>query len=247
MAPTGEIPTIWASIGVICQGQYPLFYTYLNMSVDDIASLRNDYTEAGIRQGDLPDNPFDLFTEWFEQALAAGLPEANGMVIATSGEEAMPSQRTVLMKSFDRDGFYFFTNYESRKGRELARNSRISCLFPWLALHRQVEFQGRVERADKAHSADYFSSRPRGSQVGAWASRQSEVLADRETLEARVAEVGDRFGEGKIPLPDFWGGFHVIPERVEFWQGRTSRLHDRFVYTRAGRGEDRWNLERLYP
>ncbi len=217
------------------------------MPADDIASLRNDYTEAGIRQADLPDNPFDLFSRWLDEAFAAGIPEAHGMVIATAGVDGQPSQRTVLMKSFDHDGFYFYTNYASRKARELAQNPRISCLFQWLILHRQVAFQGHVEKASKENSAAYFASRPEGSQIGAWASRQSEVLADRETLEERVASLRECFAGEEIPLPDFWGGYHVIPERVEFWQGRTNRLHDRFVYSReAGKGAG-WFLDRLYP
>ena len=217
------------------------------MTVDDIASLRNDYDEDCLRQAELPDNPFDLFSNWFEQALDSGIAEPNGMVIATTGIDGQPSQRTVLMKSFDSSGFYFFTNYASRKARELADNPRISCTFPWLALHRQVTFLGAVTRASEAHSAAYFASRPRGSQVGAWASRQSEVLPDRETLEARIREIEQRFGDGEIPLPDHWGGFHVVPHRVEFWQGRTSRLHDRFVYIRDADAGDRWSLDRLYP
>lgn len=216
------------------------------MSTEDIATLRNDYTENGIRQADLPGDPMMLFASWFQEARAANQAEVNGMVLSTVSASGMPSQRTVLMKAFGPDGFYFYTNYTSRKAGELAANPRVSCLFPWLALHRQVAFQGRVEKADRDNSAAYFATRPRGSQVGAWASRQSQVLPDRETLEARVAEIEARFADGEVPLPAFWGGYHVIPERVEFWQGRTSRLHDRFVYRRESDAAP-WTLERLYP
>ena len=207
----------------------------------------NGYPEAEIRRETMPDNPFTLFSRWFDQALNAELPEANGMVIATMREDGMPSQRTVLLKSFDENGLYFYTNYHSRKARELAGNPRISCLFPWLALHRQVEIQGSVRKVDRENSAQYFATRPRGSQVGAWASRQSETLPDRGTLEERVRSIENRFVGGEIPLPDFWGGYCVSADRVEFWQGRRSRLHDRFVYTKNSSNEAQWDIERLYP
>ena len=217
------------------------------MSPDELLTLRKEYADTEIRREVMPDDPFTLFSHWFDQTLAAGLPEANGMVVATMGDDGMPSQRTVLMKSLDECGLYFYTNYHSRKARELARNPRVSCLFPWLVLHRQVEFQGVVRKVDRDNSAQYFATRPRGSQVGAWASRQSEVLPDRDTLEQRVRTVERRFDGEEVPLPDFWGGYCLTPDRVEFWQGRTSRLHDRFVYTRDPSNETRWSLERLYP
>ncbi len=216
------------------------------MSTEDIATLRNDYTERGIRQSDLPDNPMSLFSQWFTEALESKQAEANGMVLSTVSASGQPSQRTVLMKYFSQEGFYFYTNYASRKAGELAENPRVSCLFPWLAMHRQVAFQGRVEKAEIENSSAYFSTRPRGSQVGAWASRQSQVLPDRETLESQVAEIESRFADQDVPLPDFWGGYHFIPEQVEFWQGRTSRLHDRFVYSRDA-DDAPWTLRRLYP
>lgn len=217
------------------------------MSTEDNQFQFSDYPETEVRRENMPDNPFTLFSRWFDETLDAGLPEPNGMVIATMGDAGMPSQRTVLLKSFDEGGLYFYTNYHSRKARELAANPRVSCLFPWLALHRQVEIQGTVLKVDRDNSAQYFATRPRGSQVGAWASRQSEPLPDRSALEEQVRVMEKRFVGGEVPLPEFWGGYCVRADRVEFWQGRASRLHDRFVYTRDLSNEAQWDIERLYP
>ena len=217
------------------------------MNQDQLENLRNDYTEHGIDPTSLPDNPFDFFKVWFSQAVDAGIPEPNGMVIATADSLDDLNQRTVLMKSFSDNGFYFYTNYQSRKGRQLARNAHISCLFPWLALHRQVAISGSVDRASRDNTERYFRTRPRSSQIGAWASRQSETLDKRETLERRVLEIEQRFVDTDVPVPEFWGGYHVTPTRFEFWQGRNSRLHDRYVYTRVSRDTESWKLESLYP
>lgn len=217
------------------------------MKQEQLEKLRNDYSDAGINPDTLPKKPFELFSVWFKQAIDAGLPEANGMVIATAANLDDLSQRTVLMKSFDQNGFFFYTNYSSRKARQLAQNTNISCLFPWLALHRQVEVSGTVSRASTEDTERYFKSRPRASQIGAWASRQSEQLDRRTTLEQRVQEIEQRFDNTEVPVPEFWGGYHVKPQRVEFWQGRNSRLHDRYVYILDSAAEDQWSVRCLYP
>ncbi len=202
---------------------------------------------------DLHETPLAQFREWLEVATHAGLTDANAMVLATASEDGQPSARTVLLKEVDARGFAFFTNLGSRKGVELAANPRVSLDFPWYALHRQVVVVGRAELLPREEVAEYFATRPRGSQIGAWASHQSRVIADRETLEARIREFEERFPEGtEVPVPDFWGGWLVRPQSIEFWQGRISRLHDRLRF-RAARdrpdlgGPDDWTIERLSP
>lgn len=217
------------------------------MNQEQLEALRNDYSESGIDPVTLPADPVDFFNIWFRQAADAGIPEPNGMVIATADQLENLSQRTVLMKSFDQHGFFFYTNYASRKAIHLQSNPTVSCLFPWLALHRQVAITGTVSRASSAITERYFKSRPRASQIGAWASRQSERLERRDILEQRVSEFEDRFKDSDVPVPEFWGGYHVNPSRIEFWQGRTSRLHDRYVYTRDNNDSANWALESLYP
>jgi len=212
----------------------------------EIETLRNDYSSQGIDVEDLPEEPYPLFSLWLEQAVQAGLPEPNGMIIATNDMNAEPSQRTVLMKSFDHSGLCFYTNYTSRKSIQLNQNPAISCLFPWLALHRQVSFQGEVRIVSAEQSREYFLSRPRASQIGAWASRQSEPLASRDELENRFQMYLERFEGRDVPYPEFWGGFQVVPTRVEFWQGRNSRLHDRVVFTRSTQDAD-WQIQFLNP
>ena len=189
-------------------------------------------------------DPLAQFTLWFEDAKAAGAPEPNAMAVATVGPDGAPSLRMVLLKGHGEDGFVFYTNYGSRKAQELEQNARVALLFFWPTLQRQVRVEGRVARTSRDESAEYFRTRVRGAQVGAWASAQSEVITTREALEARVAELEEEYAGREIPVPPFWGGFRVTPSRYEFWQGREHRLHDRLVYERDGA---RWKIARLSP
>jgi len=208
----------------------------------DLSGLRQDYTSAGLSEQDLAPTWHGQLDRWF--ADAADLLEPNAVVLATASADGAPSARTVLLKGADERGLVVFTNYTSRKGREAAENPRAGLVLPWLPLQRQVVVAGAVERVDRAETEAYFRSRPRGSQVGAWASRQSEVVAGREVLERRQAELEERFAGAEVPVPDFWGGLRVVPSTVEFWQGRTGRMHDRLRYRRDGA---RWVVERLSP
>jgi pyridoxamine 5'-phosphate oxidase len=193
-------------------------------------------------------DPVAQFANWLGDAIAAGLPEPTAMVLATASADAAPRARTVLLKEYGPEGFVFYTNKTSRKGRELAANPRACLLFPWHAMHRQVIIEGRVSELPASRSETYFRSRPRGSQLGAWASRQSTVLTSRAQLEDRYERLAARWpAGGPVPMPDFWGGYLVTAEVVEFWQGRTSRMHDRLRYRRTGRAGDEWELERLAP
>jgi len=213
------------------------------VSIDPaVADLRRDYALAGLDESDLAPTWWAQFAVWFDQA--RGLVEPNAVVLATSTPEGVPSARTVLLKAFDSRGLVVFTNLTSRKGRETAANPRVSLLFPWVELERQVLVEGRVEQVPRAVTEEYFRSRPRSSQIGAWVSRQSEVLAGREVLERRQVELEDRFAGADVPVPDFWGGLRVVPTAVEFWQGRPSRLHDRLRYRAV---DDGWVVERLSP
>ncbi len=211
------------------------------MRVDDI---RKDYEQRSLRREGLPDNPYAQFQQWLEAVFASAQLEPTAMVLATVGEGGMPSARVVLLKGHDEDGLLFYTNYTSRKARELERGGLASLCFFWGALERQVRVEGAVERATAEESDSYFSSRPRGSQVGAWASPQSVAVSGREALDERVTEIERRFDGQDVPRPDFWGGYRLRPRRWEFWQGRRSRLHDRFVYTCE---DGLWRLERLGP
>jgi pyridoxamine 5'-phosphate oxidase len=209
----------------------------------DVAELRRNYTRDGLRRGDLDADPIEQFRKWFAEAVSAELVEPNAMVLATT-DGVRPSSRTVLLKAYDARGFVFFTNYESRKARDIAVNGYVSLLFPWYPLERQVGLLGRAERISATESLAYFVSRPHGSRLGAWVSQQSSVINSRKFLEMKWDEVKRKFSEGEVPLPSFWGGFRVVPTEIEFWQGRENRLHDRFRYTRSEGG---WAIERLAP
>lgn len=211
----------------------------------EIANIRKEYVWGGLSESDMDADPIRQFEAWFRQALAANLPEPNAMTLATATPDGQPSARIVLLKAFDASGFTFYTNYEGRKGRELTANPRAALLFFWPELQRQVRIAGTVERVSDAESDDYFRSRPLGSRLGAWASAQSEVIPSRDVLEDRVREVAQRFPDGEVPRPPFWGGFRVRPLTIEFWQGRPDRLHDRLRYQRVQ--PDGWRIERLSP
>lgn len=211
----------------------------------DIATLRHDYIARGLRRADLDPDPIRQFAQWFEEAAAAQIRDVNAMSLATAAPEGAPSARIVLLKAVSERGFVFFTNYGSEKGRQLERNPKGALNLFWVQLERQIRIEGEVEKTSREESEEYFHSRPAGSQLGAWASSQSEVIADREALDASLSEVTDRFAGGEIPLPPRWGGYRVKPEMIEFWQGRPNRLHDRFRYTRQKDGS--WLIERLAP
>lgn len=196
-------------------------------------------------EGSLTDDPLDLVRRWMDDVVSAGLPEPTAMVLATTSADLRPRARMVLLKAFGPAGFTFYTNRTSRKGRDLAEVPRACLLFPWYAMQRQVIIEGPVTALSTAESEPYFHSRPRGSQIGAWASRQSAVLRSRSELDDRYAELAERWPEGQeVPMPEFWGGYLVRPEVVEFWQGRPNRLHDRFRYSREGSS---WTVSRLFP
>ena len=219
-----------------------------------LADLRVSYDAGVLDEGDLRDSPLAQFGAWFEDAVAVGLPEPNAMIVATAGTSGQPSARTVLLKDADARGFVFYTNLGSRKSEELSANPRASCVFPWFAMHRQVVVVGRVEEIDRVEALAYFASRPHGSRLGAWASRQSTVIDGRAEVEQRYADLQEQYPEGAdVPLPDFWGGWLVRPESVEFWQGRESRLHDRLRFRAVDGGSGdmgdatAWQVERLSP
>jgi pyridoxamine 5'-phosphate oxidase len=218
----------------------------------DLAAMRSSYARAGLSEDEAPRDPMELFARWLEAAEAARLPEPNAMVLATATPDGVPSARTVLLKGLDERGFVFFTNLRSAKGQELAANPRAALVFPWHALERQVRVTGQVWPLPRTEVATYFGSRPYGSRLGALSSPQSEVVDGRAELDQRYAATAAQFPEGtEVPVPDFWGGYVVTPEMVEFWAGRENRLHDRLRYRRSpGSGPDpwtAWTLERLAP
>lgn len=210
----------------------------------NLEEMRRHYAARSLDRADLDPSPFVQFDRWMREAVETQLLEPNAMALATVDAAGQPTARTVLLKGFDERGLVFYTNYESAKARDLAGNPRVACLFQWLPLERQVGVTGRAVRISAAESLRYFLSRPRDSQIGAWASRQSEVITTRALLEAKFAEMKAKFAAGEIPLPSNWGGYRVTPDTFEFWQGRPNRLHDRFRYTRADSG---WRIERLMP
>jgi pyridoxamine 5'-phosphate oxidase len=210
----------------------------------DLGDYRREYALSGLSRKDLLADPIKQFKRWFEQAEQAELLDETAMVLTTVSAENKPSARVVLLKQFDEHGFVFFTNYESEKGQNIAQNPNVTLLFPWTSLERQVEISGKAEKIPTQESEAYFQSRPRDSQLGAWVSHQSKTIENRHVLELRLQQYNEDFADREIPLPEYWGGYRVIPERVEFWQGRTSRLHDRFEYVKSG---NTWNISRLSP
>ena len=216
----------------------------------DLRAMRLAYDRGTLVEADLAPNPLAQFRQWLADAVAEGIVEPNAMVLSTVSAEGVPSARTVLLKEADARGFAFYTNLASRKGRELEATRRAACVFPWLPLHRQVVVVGTTIEVSRDEAAEYFASRPHGSRLGAWASRQSEIIDDRAVLDDRNAQMLERFPDD-VPLPDFWGGWIVVPESVEFWQGRESRLHDRLRYRRVRDGglddAGAWVVERLSP
>ena len=211
----------------------------------DIGAMRRDYAARGLTEEDVLADPIAQFQRWFEDAERAAIHEPNAMTLATVGADGQPSARVVLLKALDQRGFAFFTNLTSRKSVELKADARAALVFWWGPLTRQVRFEGAVERVADAEADAYFASRPRGSQIGAWASAQSSVIPGRQTLEEAARSHEKRFGDGEVPRPEFWGGFRLLPARVEFWQGQSDRLHDRLCY--LGRAAGGWRIERLAP
>ena len=211
----------------------------------DLAGLRREYETQGLRRAEMHPDPIEQFATWFSTAVNSAIPDANAISLATATPDGQPIVRVVLLKGFDQRGFVFFTNYESDKGRQLDANPQAAFAIYWVQLERQIRVTGRVEKTSREESEAYFRARPRGSQLGAWVSHQSEVIDARRILEARLAEMTERYEGREIEWPSHWGGYRIVPATIEFWQGRANRLHDRFRYTRQK--EKIWLLERLAP
>ena len=211
----------------------------------DLTSLRAKYTTRGLDIKDLNQDPFMQFEKWFNEAINAKLTEPNAFSLATVGNDMMPSIRTVLLKIFDEKGFVFFTNYKSTKAKQIEENPKAAALFAWLDLERQVKIEGTIEKISSTESLKYFLSRPKGSQIGAWVSHQSEVITSRSLLEQKFDEIKKKFLKGEVPFPSFWGGYAIKPIRIEFWQGGQDRLHDRFLYELQE--DNTWTISRLAP
>lgn len=211
----------------------------------DLSAFREEYLKDTLHRRDLADSPFEQFDIWFRQALESGIPEPNAMSVATCTPHGMPSLRTVLLKYYDARGYVFFTNYTSRKATEISQNPEVCLMLPWVTLERQIIICGRAEKISRAETLKYFLTRPRESQLGAWVSHQSQVISARKLLMMKLQELKNKFAEGQVPLPDFWGGYRVVPHHMEFWQGGPGRVHDRFLYSLAPDGS--WGIERLQP
>jgi pyridoxamine 5'-phosphate oxidase len=211
-----------------------------------IADIRTDYKKLSLNETEVAADPVNQFRRWWDEAIKSEIEEVNAMTLATADADGTPFARIVLLKDFDKNGFVFFTNYESHKGKQLAVNPRACLVFFWKELERQVRIEGVVTKIPGAESDAYFQSRPAGSRIGAWASPQSEIIASREVIEANVAEMQNRYGSAEIPRPGHWGGYLVKPKAVEFWQGRSNRLHDRIYYT-LDPSDSHWQISRLAP
>lgn len=217
----------------------------MKMVSKDLADLRREYRIKPLRRTELDPEPLLQFDRWFNDAMAAESMDANAVTLATTDEQGQPSARTVLLKAYDEQGFVLYTNLESRKARDIEKNDKVSLLFYWHELHRQIRIDGIATRTTNEEDGRYFRRRPRDSQLSAWASPQSQVIGSREALEKGIARIAAQFADREVELPPFWGGYRVIAQQVEFWQGRENRLHDRFVYTRGKSGD--WVIERLAP
>ena len=211
----------------------------------DLYEMRKKYIAKGLEESELNENPYKQFELWFNQAINANLREPNAMSLATVNKDMMPSIRTVLLKIFDENGFVFFTNYKSKKAQDIEVNPQASALFAWLDLDRQVKIEGKIEKISSSASLKYFLSRPKGSQLGAWVSRQSDIITSRSLLEAKFNELKTKFLDGKIPFPSFWGGYIIKASKIEFWQAGEDRLHDRFLYSLQD--DNTWKIKRLAP
>ncbi|MEJ2763618.1 pyridoxamine 5'-phosphate oxidase [Photobacterium sp. MCCC 1A19761] len=210
----------------------------------ELSDIRREYTRGGLRRHDLPEEPLSLFSKWLQQAVDAQLSDPTAMTVATVDPQGQPYQRIVLLKHFDQDGFVFYTNLGSRKASQLGENPRISLHFPWHPIERQVHITGEAEKLSAMEVMKYFSSRPKESQIAAWASKQSSRISARQALESKFMELKQKFAKGEVPVPTFWGGYRVKVNSIEFWQGGANRLHDRFLFTRDG---EQWDIERLAP
>lgn len=210
----------------------------------DIHHIRREFKKQKLELNELLSDPFDQFDEWFKVAIKEIDLDPNAMALSTVSADGRPSLRTVLLKYYDKSGFVFFTNYGSRKAQQIEDNKNVSCMFLWLPLERQIIIEGKAEKISQAESLKYFASRPTGSQMGAWVSNQSSIISSKSILLAKLEEIKNKFKDGKIPLPDFWGGYRIIPHRIEFWQGGEDRLHDRFLYEKDG---NEWKIHRLAP
>ncbi len=211
----------------------------------DIFEFRNEYLKGGLERDMLADNPFEQFKSWFDHAVECKVCEPNAMTVSTVSPEGRPSSRVVLLKTWDERGFVFFTNYKSQKARDLETNKNICAIFAWLDLERQLRIEGEAEKISTAESLRYFLSRPFGSRLGAWVSHQSSIISSRSLLEMQFQKMKEKFSNGEVPLPDFWGGIRIVPRRFEFWQGRENRLHDRFAYEKSS--DNSWEISRLQP